>query len=248
MSYRGIQGEVVGFTAHNGDKGEGYFARPTEGGKFGSVVLIHHMPGWDEYCVEATRKLAHHGFLAFDPNLYFRAGSGSPDDQAAAARSAGGLPDAQVVGDVKGSMEFLRKQQQSNGKVGVIGFCSGGRHTYLAACLLPNVDAAVDCWGGNVVVDDPKNFDANRPVAPIDYTERLTCPLLGIFGNDDKNPSPAHVNKLEEKLKQYGKNYEFHRYDGAGHGFFAWSRPNYRPEQAMDAWDKVLAFFHKHLG
>jgi carboxymethylenebutenolidase len=248
MSYRGMHAEVVSFKGHNGDKAEAYYARPTGEGRFGSVVLIHHMPGWDEYCVEATRKLAHHGFLAIDPNLYFRNGSGSPDDQAARARGEGGIADDQVVGDVKGAMEFLRAQPQSNGKVGVMGFCSGGRHTWLAACLLPKVDAAVDCWGGNVIVDDPKSLDAKRPVAPIDYTERMTCPLLGLFGNEDKNPSPDQVNRTEETLKRLGKTYTFHRYDGAGHGFFAWSRPNYRPEQAMDGWDKALAFFHQHLG
>ena len=247
MSYRGMHAELVFFTGHNNEKGEAYYARPAGEGRVGSVVLIHHMPGWDEFCVEATRKLAHHGLLAIDPNLYFRSGPGSPDDQAARARGAGGVADDQVVSDVKGCMDFLRAQPQSNGKVGVMGFCSGGRQTWLSACLLPRVDAAVDCWGGNVIVDDPKSLDAKRPVAPIDYTERMTSPLLGLFGNDDKNPSPEQVNRTEEMLKRHGKNYVFHRYDGAGHGFFAWSRPGYRPEQAMDGWEKALAFLHKHL-
>ena len=247
MTYRGMLASIVSFAGHNGDRGEAYFARPTEEKKIGGVVLIHHMPGWDEFCIEATRKLAHHGFLAVDPNLYFRAGPGSPDDQAAKARAQGGVADDQVVGDVKGCMDFLRAQPQSNGKVAVMGFCSGGRHTWLAACLLPNVTAAVDCWGGNVIVDDPSQLGPKRPVAPIDYTERMTSALLGLFGNDDKNPSPAHVNRTEEKLKSLGKTYEFHRYDGAGHGFFAWSRPGYRPEQAMDGWEKTLAFLHKHI-
>ena len=76
------------------------------------------------------------------------------------------------LGDVAGSMEFLRAQPYANGKVGVIGFCSGGRHAYLAACTLPRIDAAVDCWGGNVIVDDPKQLNAKRPVAPIDLTEQ----------------------------------------------------------------------------
>jgi carboxymethylenebutenolidase len=243
-----MEADVVSFTAYKGDKGEAYYARPTGQGRMGGVVLIHHMPGWDEYCVEATRKLAHHGFLSIDPNLYFRAGAGSPDDQAAKARAEGGVSDEQVMGDVKGAMEFLRAEPQSNGKIGVMGFCSGGRQTWLAACLIPNIQAAVDCWGGNVIVDDPKTLDAKRPVAPIDYAERLGCPLLGLFGNDDKNPSPDHVNRTEDALKRYKKDYEFHRYDGAGHGFFAWSRPGYRPEQAMDGWDKALSFLHKHLG
>ena len=82
---------------------------------------------------------------------------------------------------------------------------------------------------------------------PIELTEKITAPVLGIYGNDDKNPSPEDVNKTEERLKKAGKNYEFHRYDGAGHGFFNAPRPAYRPEQAEDAWKKVFAFFEKHL-
>jgi carboxymethylenebutenolidase len=152
-----------------------------------------------------------------------------------------------VVGDVAGAMEFLRAQPYANGKVGLIGFCSGGRHVYLTACSLPDVDAAVDCWGGNVIVDDPKQLNAKRPVAPIDLTEKLRCPLLGLFGNDDENPNRDQVNRTEALLRKLGKNYEFHRYDGAGHAFFNASRPAYRPEQAADGWNKVFAFYRKHL-
>jgi carboxymethylenebutenolidase len=152
-----------------------------------------------------------------------------------------------VMGDTAASMAWLRAQANASGKVGVIGFCSGGRHTYLAACTLPGVNAAVDCWGGRVIVDDPKDFTPQRPVAPIVYTEKLSCPLLGIFGNDDKNPNREHVNHTEAELQKYGKTYEFHRYDGAGHAFFDYNRPAYRPQQAVDAWRKVFAFFDRHL-
>src|SRR5215831_10864773 len=115
-----------------------------------------------------------------------------------------------------------------------------GRHTYLAACSLDGIDAAVDCWGGNVIVDDPKQLNAKRPVAAIDLTAKLRCPLLGLFGNDDENPDRDQVNRTEAVLKKLGKSYEFHRYDGAGHAFFNAARPAYRPEQALDGWDKVF--------
>jgi carboxymethylenebutenolidase len=144
-------------------------------------------------------------------------------------------------------MAYLRAQPNSNGKVGLIGFCSGGRHAYLSACSLPGVDALVDCWGGNVVVDDPKALNAMRPVAPIDLTEKLNCPMLGIFGNDDHNPTRDQVNRTEERLKKAGKNYEFHRYDGCPHAFFNTMRVTHRPEQALDGWEKVFAFYKKHL-
>ena len=131
--------------------------------------------------------------------------------------------------------------------MGLIGYCSGGRQTYLAGCRLPNIQAVVDCWGGRVIVKDASVLTEKQPVAPIDFTKELKAPLLGIFGNDDKEPDPEQVNKTEQILKSLGKNYEFHRYDGAGHAFFDWSRTSYRPEQAMDAWKKILAFYGKHL-
>jgi carboxymethylenebutenolidase len=247
MSYQGLTAELVKFKGHNGDEGEAYYARPTRAGKFPGVVVIHHLPGWDEWITEVVRKFAHHGYAAIAHHLYFRDGPGSPDDVGARVRAAGGVADAQVIGDTKGAMDFLRAQPNATGKIGLIGFCSGGRHVYLYACSLPGIDAAVDCWGGNVVVDDKKQLDVKKPVAPIDLTEKLTAPLLGIFGNDDQNPNREHVNKTEEVLKKLGKTYEFHRYDGAGHGFFAVNRPNYRPEQATDGWNKVLAFLKTHL-
>ena len=97
------------------------------------------------------------------------------------------------------------------------------------------------------VVAAPDQLNALRPVAPIDLTPKLNAPIIGLFGNDDTGPSPAQVNQHEQALKETGKTYEFHRYDGAGHGFFYWHRPLYRPEQAMDGWSKVFAFFGKHL-
>ena len=80
-----------------------------------------------------------------------------------------------------------------------------------------------------------------------DRTPSMRVPLLGIFGNDDANPDVEQVNRTEAELKRLGKDYEFHRYDGAGHGFFATDRPGYRPEQATDAWQKIFAFFERTL-
>ena len=128
----------------------------------------------------------------------------------------------------------------------MIGFCSGGRHTYLAACLVPGIDAAVDCWGGRVVMT-PDQLTKNFPVSPLEYTEDLACPILGLFGEEDSGPTPEQVNIHEAELKKHGKDYEFHRYSNAGHGFFYYDRPNYRQEQAVDGWKKVFAFLEKHL-
>ena len=245
--YEGMIAESVTIRGENGDVVDAYYARPLGAGPFPGVVVIHHMPGWDQWSREVVRRFAQNGYAAISHHLYARLGPGSPDDLAAKARTQGGVADDQVVADVAGAMQFLRDQPYANGRVGVIGFCSGGRHTYLVACRLPDVDAAVDCWGGNVVVDDPAQLNEKRPVAPIDLTANLNCPLLGIFGNEDHNPTVDQVNRTEAALKEHGKDYEFHRYDGAGHGFFAVDRAAYRPEQATDGWKKVFDFFGRHL-
>ena len=143
-------------------------------------------------------------------------------------------------------MRFLRGQAYSNGKVGLFGTCSGGRHAFLAACRAPGFDAVVECWGGRVVMP-PEQLTANWPVAPIDYTADLACPILGLFGADDRSPTVDQVALHEAALKQHGKEYEFHTYAGAGHGFFYYDRAAYRQEQAVDGWGKIWTFLAKHL-
>ena len=244
--YEGMIAETVTLPGHNGDLINAYLARPLGSGPFPGMVIIHHMPGWDEWYREATRKYAHHGYVAISPNLYFRAGHGTPEDVAAKVRAAGGLPDEQAVGDMAGALHYLQSLPYVSGKIGVWGTCSGGRHAYLAACRVPGFTAVVDCWGGRVVMEE-KDLSSNFPVAPLDYTRDLNAPLLGIFGEDDHSPTPAQVAIHEAELKKYGKEYEFHMYPDAGHGFFYHNRPNYRQAQAIDGWNKIFAFLEKHL-
>ena len=245
--YEGMLSETVAIQGNGGDSINAYLARPLGTGPFPGVVLIHHMPGWDELYREFTRKFAHHGYVAISPNLYHRTGHGTPDDVAAKVRADGGIPDDQVVGDMKGAMNYLRSSPYTNGKVGLIGSCSGGRLTALVACRTTGFDAAVDLWGGRVVMSQDE-LSPKMPVAPIDYTKDLSCPLLGIFGEDDTSPTPAQVQQHEEELKKHNKVYEFHMYPNAGHGFFYYDRPMYRQEQAVAGWQKVFEFFEKHLG
>ncbi len=245
-SYDGMSAELITMKGNNGDDIHAYFTRPLGNGPYPGIVLIHHLPGWDELYREFARRFTEHGYVVICPDLYDRFGHGTPDDVAAKVRGEGGVPDDFVVGDAEAAREYLRSLPYSNGKVGVIGTCSGGRHTYLVACRTTGFDAAVDCWGGNVIMA-PDRITPQQPVSPFDYTKDLSCPLLGIFGNDDTSPPPDQVDRHEEELKKHGKEYEFHRYDGAGHGFFYYDRPAYRQEQAMDGWGKVFDFFGKHL-
>ena len=244
--YDAILAETISLTGHGGDQIEAYLARPLGPGPFGSVVVIHHMPGYDAQTKEITRTFAVNGYAAVCPNLYWREAPGaSPDDAAATARAAGGVPDERLVGDVGGAAAFLRAMPTSNGKVGVIGYCSGGRQSFLAACSLP-LDAAVDCYGAFVVGTPPEGMPLQ--VGPIvDLTPDLSCPLLGLFGKEDQHPSQEQVAELEKALVEEGKTFEFHSYDGAGHAFFSVNRPAYRPEAASDGWQRIFDFYGRYL-
>ena len=158
-----------------------------------------------------VRKLAHHGYAAVSPHLYSRDGL-SPEEAGADAfrglqegRPVVGQPDDQAMGDIEASANWLKAQSTSNGRVGCIGFCSGGRLAYLAACRVPSLDAAVDCWGGAVTPGPRWPTNDAHPVVPIDLTPQMHCPLLGIFGNDDQFPTPARSRSDRRSAQERGQ-------------------------------------------
>lgn len=237
---------TVAITGHGDAELEAYLARPLSDAPRGGVVVIHHLPGYDSGTREFARTFAAHGYAAIVPNLYSREGADvAPDDQAAAVRAKGGVPDGQLVGDVAGAAAYLNGLEHANGKVGVIGHCSGGRHAFLAACSL-DLDAAVDCYGA-FVVNDPPADSPLKMTSLLSKAPDLSCPLLGLFGEDDKFPAPDEVTALDAELTKLGKEHEFHSYPGAGHAFFAVERPSFRPAAAKDGWAKIFAFYGRHL-
>jgi carboxymethylenebutenolidase len=246
MPYEAMFAETILMQGHRGDQIDAYLARPFGAGPYPGVVVIHHMPGWDGPTKEITRRFAHHGCVAICPNLHFREGKPTPEENSASIRAAGGMADDRAMGDLQGAIDHLRALPYLSGKVGIIGYCSGGRQAYLAACTLRGLDAAVDCYGGGVVAK-PEELTARQPVAPIDYTKSLQCPLLGLFGIEDTRPSPEDTARTKAALEEAGKTYEFHTYEGAGHAFFAVDRPHYRQAAAVDGWKKVFAWFERHL-
>jgi carboxymethylenebutenolidase len=228
----GIIARTTSLIGHGGDEIEGYLAHPLDGGGQPGVVVLHHMPGYDRASKEIVRTFAVYGYATLMPNLHHRYAPGAKaGDAAAAARDAGGVPDEQCLGDVRGAIDVLRGRPESNGKVGVIGYCSGGRQTFMVACSV-DVDAAVDCYGGR---------------ADIGLAPGLGCPLLGLFGAEDQSPSPDDVAAMAAALDAAGKDFEFHSYDGAGHAFFSVDRPAYRLDAAKDGWKRIWAFFGRHL-
>lgn len=242
-----LRAETITIRGHGDDDIEAYLAQPLDEGRFGGVVVIHHMPGYDEGTKEIARKFAYHGYLALCPNLYSREARGmSPEEASARVRAAGGVPDERLVGDVAGAASFLKSLDLSNGKVATIGYCSGGRQSLLAACGL-ELDAAIDCYGAFVVNAPPPELGLK--IGPIvDLLDRLSCPLLGLFGAEDQHPSPKETAEIERVLAEHDKTFEFHTYEGAGHAFFATDRPMYRPEVAREGWGEVFGFLGRHLG
>jgi len=238
--------ETITLTGDGGDEIEGYLACPAGDEPRGGVVVIHHLPGYDRGHKEIVRRFAELGYDAVVPNLYWREAPGAaPDDAAAVARANGGIPDSRLIGDVAGAAAFLRSLPTSNGKVGVIGYCSGGRQSVLAACNV-DLDACVDCYGAYVTGTPEADFPLNVTNL-VDQLPNLRAPLLGLFGEQDSTPSPAHVAELEQRLQASGKDFQIHSYPGAGHAFFAVNRISYRVEAANDGWERIARFFAEHL-
>ena len=235
---------TVTMAGDGGDPIEAYLAVPTDVAQCASIVVIHHLPGYDEATKEIARKFAANGVAALMPNLYHREAPGAaPDDAAALARAGGGVPDERLVGDVAGAMNHLTTLPISNGKVASIGFCSGGRQSLLAGCRLP-LDAVIDCYGAYTVIDSPEG-SALRATAVVREVGNLNGPLLGLFGAEDQYPSPDQNDILAAALTAAGKDFRFHTYEGAGHAFLNVDRPSYRPEAAGEAWREIFAFLNE---
>lgn len=241
-----LSAATVSLTGVDGAQVEAYLARPDGQHSRGGVVVIHHMPGYDRATKEMVRRFAELGYDTVCPNLYSREAPGAdPSDAAATARAQGGVPDARLVGDVGAAAAYLRALSTNNGKVGVIGHCSGGRQAVLAACHL-DLDAAVDCYGAFVTGEPPAGY-ALKVTNLVDLLPSLRAPLLGLFGVEDRTPSPDHVAELDRRLTDLDRPHEFHTYEGAGHAFFAVDRPSYRVTAANDGWERIARFFETHL-
>lgn len=242
-----IRAGTTTITGYGGDEIEAYLAHPEDGEPGGGVVLIHHMPGYDRATKEMARTIATQGYVVVCPNLYSREAPGVTDPVRASeiSRERGWVPDERLLGDVEGALACLRSQPGHNGRIGVIGHCSGGRHAFLVGTTM-QVDAIVDCYGAFIVADPPEGMPAAmRPI--LDRAPQLACPMLGLFGEEDVYPTIDEVRTLEAELTRHGKDIEFHVFEKAGHAFCSVDRPHYRPKAAVEAWRLVFEFFGRHL-
>ena len=244
--YEGMLAETITMNGHNGDAINAYFARPLGSGPFPAWYSSITCPAGTNGTGRPRGGSRTTASRQSHPISTTAKGHGDPEDVGARVWADGGVPDDQAVGDIVGAMRYVRALPYHNRKVGVFGTCSGGRHVMLTVGRESGFDAGVDCWGGGVVMSKDQLNDKN-PVAPIDYTANVSCPILGLFGLDDQSPTPEQVDIHEAELKKHGKDYEFHRYPNAGHGFFYYHRPAYRVEHAVDGWARIWDFFERHL-
>ena len=249
MAFTPIASEMLTLKGHNGDEIEAYYARPLGDGPFPGVVVIHHMPGWDEWTSEVVRKLAHHGYAAIcaPPLLPLRPRRARTTSRPRSAPPAASRTPRSWATCRPASTTCARSPTPTARSASSASAPAAARPTSPPAAAGHRRRRRLLGRRRHRRRPGAANAGAARGAdRPTRRTSRL--PLLGIFGNDDANPDPEQVNRTEAELKRHGKTYEFHRYDGAGHGFFAVDRPGYRPEQADDAWAKVFAFYEKHLG
>src|SRR5262245_43433086 len=212
-------------------------ARPATGGPFPGVIVVMEAFGLNSHIEGVADRIAGEGYVTLAPDLYHRAGAGQVagyDDLPKALTLMGALTDDGIVQDVSAALDTLTGNPAVRAdRIGITGFCMGGRVSYLAACALPSkIKAAVPFYGGGI---------------PVDRTSTLACPVLAFFGDDDPFIPMDHVEALKNEARQHGKSVEVVVYPKAPHGFFCNERDSYRPEAAADSWEKLKAFFRKHL-
>lgn len=220
------------------------FEPPGEGPHPG-LVIAQHLPiahtglENDPFQIDVGERYAAAGYACAIPYLFHW---WPPETDIETKRAE--FRDDRTVADLAAAFELLAGRENVDaGRVGILGHCWGGRVAWLGACHEPRYKACAVFYGGRIKLP----FADGAP-APITLAENIRCPVLGIFGNEDQGPSPEDVDDYEAALQEAGVAHEFHRYDGAGHGFQDFNNPErYREAQSEDAWEKALAFFERHL-
>jgi carboxymethylenebutenolidase len=225
---------------------EGYLTQPAAIGRYPAVVVIQEIWGVNSHIQSVTDRLPSQGYVGLAPALFHREGRmtlGLYEEMEPALARLGRCTDANIIADVNAAVAYLKAQPFVDPqRIGIVGFCFGGRVSYQSACNVPDLKAAVVYYGGRIL----QPLGGPGP-APVEQTANITAPLMGVFGEEDSNPSPADVATIEVELKNHGKTHKLHMYPGCGHGFHCDGRASYRHEAAKDAWAKTTAWFDKYL-
>jgi carboxymethylenebutenolidase len=221
----------------------GYRAMPAEGGPFATILVVQEVFGVHEHIKDICRRLAKAGYFAVAPALYARQGdvtkmSNMDDVMKVVAK----VPEPEVASDLDATVAWAGTTGKADvAKLGITGFCWGGRQVWLYAAHNPKVKAAVAWYGP---LQRPKS--EMTPVDPIDVVPQLKVPVLGLYGGADGGIPMTQIQAMQDALKAAGSPSEIVVYPDTPHGFNADYRASYRPEQAKDGWKRLLAWFRDH--
>jgi carboxymethylenebutenolidase len=231
-----VQTQMIEVPATGGSM-PAFVARPARESRVPAVLVIQEAFGLNPHIKDVTRRVAAEGYVALAPDLYWRGGKGRTvgyDQLGEAIALMQSLKDPEVVADVGNAITWLEAQPAVRAdRIGITGFCMGGRVSFLVACELPDkIKACVPFYGGGI---------------PVDKTAKLHCPVLAFFGEKDAFIPLETVEQLKAEAKRHGKAVEVVVYPGADHGFFCDERASYQAAAARDAWERLKTFFATHL-
>lgn len=221
----------------------GYQAMPVHGASFPVILVVQEAFGVNEYIQDVCRRLAKLGYLAIAPELFWRQGDVSriEDWREIFEKVVARVPDAQVMADLDAAAEYAGEVRGDLGRLGITGFCWGGRMAWLYAAHTARLRAAV-AWYGRLAGEK----DDLHPHHPVDVAGSLCCPMLGLYGAQDQAIPLATVEQMRAAVAAARKNAEIVVYPEAGHAFHADYRPSYNEHVSRDAWQRMREWFRQY--
>jgi carboxymethylenebutenolidase len=222
-----------------------YFARPADVQNPPVILVCMEIFGLHEWVKDITRRVGHLGAFAIAPNYYFRAETGGVDltkidEMPKLFPIVNAKTDTELFADLDATVAWAKAQGGNTDRLGIMGFCRGGRNVWHYSTHNPNLKAGVAFYGTLIDKSD------TAPKSSIDLAPEVKEPVLGLYGEEDAGIKVEQVQQMEAALKAAGKTAEFHEYPGAPHGFVADYRPSYRKDAAEDAWKQMIAWFKKY--
>lgn len=246
---QGLEAGEVKIPVRDGEM-PAYRAMPARGGDFPVALVVQEIFGVHEYIKDVCRRFAKLGYMAIAPSLYARQGDTTQLKMEDVMKVVSRVPDEQVMSDLDSAVAYARATGRANAKrVGVTGFCWGGRIVWLYSAHSKELDAGV-AWYGRLVAREGAQPNPLTPRQPVDVADELKAPVLGLYGGKDTGIPVETVERLRAALKKSkskaAQRSEIVLYPEAGHGFHADYRPSYNKEAATDGWQRMLAWFKKY--
>jgi carboxymethylenebutenolidase len=236
-----IRSEYVELKVSDGTTMQAWTARPLDGGSLPGLLVFQEAFGVNAHMRDITQRFAREGFIAIAPELFHRTGSGfegSYDDFPTTVPHMSALKDDQIEADQRAAFGWLTAQGVVEGRIGAVGYCMGGRASFLAGLTLP-IGCATSYYGGGIA---PRG---NNPGLLI-RTKDLRCPVLLFWGGKDKHIGQDQILAVRDSLSDAAKNFINVEISDADHGFFCDARASYNPHAAAEAWPMTLAFLRLH--